>query len=107
MRCQRFGLAGIQTFGFEEFIETGINAVGNLVQDGHAFRDRHIAPRPLERGVGGGDSLINFGLARFVDNAKLLIGCRIDVGESLAGCRTDKLAIDEMLDLFHCQTSKY
>ena len=73
------------------------------MQDGHALGYRHFAPRPLERGVGGGDSLINFGLARFVDKTDLLIGGGVDIGEGFARCRADKFAIDEMLNFFHCQ----
>src|SRR5690606_9269508 len=98
---QRFGLASVLTFGLEELVKTGVDAVGNLVQDRRALLHRHPPPRAVERGTRSLDGSVDFFAAGLVHPADDLAVGRVDVVEQPAIGRTDVFTVDVMLDLFH------
>ena len=104
MAGQLLGLAGVETFGLEELIETGADAVGKLVQQGGTLCQRHTSPLPLEGVLCRGHRGVHLRRTRLVNDADLLTRRRVDVIEQLAGSGADKFSIDEVLDLFHVLT---
>ena len=96
-------LAGIGTFGGQEFIEAAIDAVGHRVEFFHPLGHRHAGPRAIQRGARGGDRLVHGGAIGFVhlgDDFAGQRGCFVE-----GTFRGHVLAIDEVADLFHGHAS--
>ena len=100
MAGEAFRLAGIGAFSGEELVEAARDLVGDLVQEVGTFVDRHPAPRPIECRVCSGDGRIDLGLAGFVHPTDDRVIDRRALLELFR--RGDKLAVDEIQDLFHC-----
>ncbi|MPM28646.1 hypothetical protein SDC9_75173 [bioreactor metagenome] len=92
-------LAGVGTFGGEEFVEAAVDAVGQGIEPLHALGHGHACPGAVQRGLGGGDGGIHLVAIRLVHLGNQLAGEGGALVEGAAG--GDVLAIDEVFDFFH------
>ena len=89
-------LAGVEALGGEEFFQPRVDAVGDPGEDVGALRDRHLAPRARERGLGGADGRVDLRLAAFGNAADHAVVEGRAVVPELAGRPFGERAVDEM-----------
>ena len=96
MRGEAVGLAGVEAFGGEEFVEAGVDLVGDRGEQIGALRHRHRAPGAVERRTRRAHRRVDLGLAAFRHAADQAVVERRAVFPALARGSLRERAVDEM-----------
>ncbi len=96
MRREAEGLAGVEAFGREEFVEAGVDLVGDRGQHVGALGDGHLPPGTVERRLGGLHGGVDLGLAAFRHAADQAVVERRKIVPALARRPLRENAVDEM-----------